>query len=157
MRYSLKRTIEEAKRIRRNLLRARYDGRYRWRELNLAGACGLASILLSITVNDVSILRGRDGHVWTQVGKSIIDITASQFNDVYNESTNSHEACVNGVLVTREPRSYHQPVQYSGLDAYLEIINGSWYDESDHHNWRWISEYWLEMGSHGSSMEARAA
>lgn len=131
----IKIAVKEAKRIRRNLLRRTPT----WTQGStsaLSGACGLASILLSIAVRNVKILRGGSNHIWTEVDGTIIDITATQFN--FEE-----EEIVRGVLVTKIPRSYHEEVLYKGIDAYLEVVNHNWYDKRDHSKWDWISEYWL--------------
>lgn len=136
--YSLKTAIREARRIRSNMLRMK-----QWRGTELTGACGLASILLSIAVDDVNILRAKEGHVWTQVGRTIIDITATQFNGEYSGTTGRKMPEVRGVLVTQDPLDYHTPVRTSGLRTFLDIINDSWYDRSDHARWEQISEYWL--------------
>ena len=138
-RYYLEDAIAEARRIRRNLLRMRS-----WKIMDLAGACGLASVMLSIAVNDVSILRYGEaklygeGHVWAVVGRTIIDITASQFNQPDEEEDN-----IRGVLIDETPRRFHPSALKSGIDVYLMIVNGRWYTEKDHPDWGWISEYWL--------------
>jgi hypothetical protein len=134
-RYSLEFAIKEARKIRRNLLR-----NSKWRYLDLGGACGLASILLSIALNDVRILRYGDlslggGHAWTVVKGTIIDITASQFN--------RKEDFVRGVLVTNTPKSYHLSQSKTGRAVHNLIVNGKWYKEKDHRNWEKISEHWL--------------
>lgn len=135
--YSLKTAIREARRIRRNLLRIR-----KWHEMDLAGSCGLASVLLSIALKDFGILRYADlslggGHVWTQVGDTIIDITASQFN------SEKRDINVRGVLITKTPYSFHETPKHIGLDVYLLIINKPWYTTKDYSRWREVSEYWL--------------
>lgn len=111
---------------------------------DLAGACGLASILLSIAIGDVEILRSRCDHAWAEVDGVIIDITATQFNKRRNKR---HPKCkngtVSGVLITKVPKTYHLDVISHGLLTYLSIVNGNWYNEKDHPRWRWISEYWL--------------
>lgn len=119
-----------ARKIRRNLLRARHFG------TDLEGACGLASILLSIAVNDVGILRLKYNHVWAEVNNVIIDITATQFSTEIN--------IVRGVLVSRlRVNSYHKDIVKRGLPVYLEVVNDNWYNNKDHSRWGWISEYWL--------------
>jgi hypothetical protein len=134
-RYSLEFAIKEARKVRRNLLR-----NSKWRYMDLGGACGLASILLSIAVNDVSILRYADlpsggGHVWTVVKDTIVDVTASQFNQ--------EDDFVRGVLVTDIPKSYHPLPSKTGVSVHRLVVNKKWYREKDHHNWEKISEHWL--------------
>lgn len=122
--------IRAARRIRRNLIKSG-----QW-STDLGGACGLASILLSIAVNDVGILRRRRDHVWTEVNKVIIDITATQFS--------TEEDLVRGVLISKHrTRSYHKNIIERGLTVYLSIVNHNWYTKRDHPRWGWISEYWL--------------
>lgn len=127
---SLGRAIEEAKKIRRNLLRSSKPA---WPK-DLMGACGLASVLLSIALDDVRTLRFRPGHCWNKVGRTIIDITATQFN------RQTWEEPVKGVLVTNRARSYHEGRTLKGLSAYIAIIG--WYDATDHYAWNNISTYW---------------
>lgn len=146
--YSLMQAIAEAKKIRRNLLRS--DA---WKNTDLTGACGLASILLSIAVKDVSIIRQsvlpsrwEDEHIWTEVEGTIIDITASQFNKIKSGTTKSDAdniTQIHGVLVTRTPRWFHPIPNKIGMESYLRVVNEGWYNENDHARWKWISEYWL--------------
>lgn len=132
----IKLAIKEARRIRRNLMRSR--GRY-WKTGELAGSCGLASILLSIAIRDVKILRGSVDHVWAEIDKTIIDITATQFNHIYTNKSK----LIKGVLVTKKPRGYHTNILNEGINTYLYVVNGNWYDKRDHPRWGWISEYWM--------------
>lgn len=130
----LYRAVSEARRIRKGLMKTG------WKANQMAGACGLASILLSIALKDVTILRGTTGHIWAEVQGTIVDITATQFNSF---RTYKHDPPVRGVLVTRTPRGYHQSTT-TGMKTYLSVINNKWYSEEDHPCWKWISEYWLE-------------
>jgi hypothetical protein len=129
--YSVSDAVKIARTIRRNLLRSK-----RWKRTDLGGACGLASIILSIELKDVTIIEYGDSlslseHVWTRIDNTIIDITASQFDDI------------KGVLVTDTPREYHPSPIKIGMQAYLEVVNHGWYSEEDHSRWKYISEYFL--------------
>lgn len=136
--YKVERAIRKARRIRSELLRIET-----WKEdQDLAGACGLASILLSIALKDVEILRRNTRHVWTEVNGTIIDITASQFND-FTQRDVALNGVVSGVLVTKVTKTYHLDIIDQGLRTYLSVVNNNWYNEGDHPNWKWISEYWL--------------
>jgi hypothetical protein len=127
---SLDFAIAEAKKIRRNLLRSTLPS---W-PTDLLEACGLASVLLSIALDDVRTLRFRPGHCWNRIGRTIIDITATQFN------RDKQYKAVRGVLVTNRPRSYHEGRVLKGMNAYIAIIG--WYDEADYYNWDKVSTYW---------------
>jgi hypothetical protein len=116
-----------ARRIRRNLVRWR-------RSVDLGGDCAIASLLLAAAIGDVSSLRHHDlsykawsPHVWNEIDGVVVDITASQFNDL-----DEWQPYVRGVLVTRERRIYHDRVTGVGSVtlAYLER-GGGWYDEED--------------------------
>lgn len=117
--------VHEARVIRYRLLRSKG-----WKS-GLAGACGLSSILLSMAVHNVDILRGGQNHVWAEIEGTIIDITATQFDDD-----------IGGVLVTRTPRYYHKE-NSRGRSTYMMVINNNWYNNKDHPDWERISEYWL--------------
>lgn len=141
MRYTLEEAVEEAKRVRRNLLRLyhAYEEKKPKFPYGLAGACGLASILLAIKLDDHSILRGRPGHMWTLVKGHIIDITATQFN-----SLGTYECePIRGVLVTKTPKSFHRPMTLRGLEAYKSVVNENWYSKDDYSRWRQIADHWL--------------
>lgn len=128
--------IREARRIRRNLVRMR-------RETNLAGDCGLASILLAEALCDVGTLRHTEEatwrfcapHVWNQIGRVIIDVTATQFNDS-SESNDAGEPAVFGVLVTRIPRVYHRPIAGRGRQTLSYLFDVNWYEDQDHRGLR---------------------
>ena len=124
----LEHAIQEARRIRRRLVRWR-------RSPDLGGDCAIASLLMAAAIGDVSSLRHHDvsfkswsPHVWNVVEGVIIDVTATQFNDL-----DEWQPYVRGVLVTREPRIYHGPVSGEGTAtlAYLAKTGGGWYDEED--------------------------
>lgn len=130
---SLNKAVEEAKKIRRSLLRSNFMV---WPR-DLCGACGIASILLSISLDDVRTLRFKPGHAWNQIGRTIIDITATQFNH------NREGERVRGVLVTNTPRTYHEGgLLLKGRDAYIALIG--WYDSRDHYQWNKIETYWIK-------------
>jgi hypothetical protein len=128
--------IAVARRIRRNLLR-------RGNNSMLRGMCGVASLELAIALDDVSTLRGTSflaWHFWNQVGKTIIDITATQF-----------EWTLRGVLVTpvSEPRRFHINATMSGTSA-LDQIH-TWYEhnhmskgDSEWKRLRSRAKQWLE-------------
>ena len=119
---SLSHAIQEARRIRRGLVRT--HGRI------LSGRCARASLLLADALGSPASLRGSsDGckdpcmpHVWNEIDGVIIDITATQFNGYYTATqfngyyTRDREPNVPvfGVLVTRKPREYHRPILYRG-------------------------------------------
>jgi hypothetical protein len=119
--------IEQARRIRRNLVRKR-------QETDLGGDCGLASIFLADALGSVSSLRHTDDafvHVWNEVEGFILDITATQFNDSF-ECDTAGEPPVLGVLVTREPRIYHRPVTTRGDRTLRYLFETAWYEGADH-------------------------
>lgn len=95
----LEHAVHEARRIRRYLVRLR-------RNTHLMGDCGMASLLLADAIGALASLRGtmngRSDHIWNEIDGCIIDITATQFG------------AISGVLVTRQPRSYHRPVRFRG-------------------------------------------
>lgn len=82
-------TIAAARRVRDDLLARSSTAR------DLAGSCGLASMMLAEVLGDVSAFRvgfflrraalyGRCGryphfHAWCRVGRAIVDVTATQF------------------------------------------------------------------------------
>lgn len=140
--HDLDNAIKQAKRIRRNLLRLCHphsdEKLYKFPH-GLAGACGLASILLAIDLNDVSILRGKAGHAWVVVSGHIIDITATQFNHVGTYNCKP----IKGVLVTKTPRAFYKPVEHSGMDTYLAVVNQNWYTNDDYGKWQQVADYWL--------------
>jgi hypothetical protein len=110
---SLSHAIQEARRIRRDLVRT--HGRI------LSGRCARASLLLADALGSPASLRGSsDGckdpcmpHVWNEIDGVIIDITATQFNGYYTRDREPNVP-VFGVLVTRKPREYHRPILYRG-------------------------------------------
>lgn len=107
------RTISLARDIRANLLR--YDDAPR----DLAGQCGLASMLVAVALKDPHALRtgfymkyetlfGKRGrfphrHAWCRVGSTIVDATATQFD--------------------RRNRSVHV-VHHAEDDRYIESASG---------------------------------
>lgn len=119
--------VDQALRIRRSIARRR-------RDVDLGGDCGFASLMLAASLGSPASLRatadtrGRTctPHVWNVVAGTIIDITATQFNDCM-ESFDAGEPPVFGVLVTRQPRVYHRPVAHVGR-VVLDYLAG-WYDE----------------------------
>jgi hypothetical protein len=124
-RDALASAVDHARRIRRNLTRRR-------RDVDLGGDCGFASILLAAALGNSASLRatadtcGRlcTPHVWNCVAGTIIDITATQFNDCM-ESFDAGEPPVFDVLVTKQPRIYHRPVAHAGRDV-LDYLT-DWY------------------------------
>lgn len=132
MNETLSRAIREARRIRKNLVRLRY-------ETDLGGDCGLASILLADALADVGTLRHTEDmfgrhctpHVWNVVDGVIIDITATQFNDSM-ESDDACEPAVFGVLITKNPRVYHRPVSGRGRRTLAYLSEANWYEDQDH-------------------------
>lgn len=130
-RYTLKEAVKKAKSIRRELRkihRANPD---------LQGLCGLASIMLAVSLKDVWTLRMHSGHAWNEIGASIIDITAAQFNEDYDQGI------LKEVLVTRKTMAYHEDLpQKAGPAAYRAIVRGNWYDYTDHPKWDYFAAYW---------------
>lgn len=128
----LDRAVREARRIRRNLVRLR-------RDTDLGGDCGLASILLADALGSPASLRGTKDrcedpcmpHVWNVVDGTIIDVTATQFNDS-DTCDQAGEPPTFGVLVTRKPRLYHKPVQFRGRAVVDYLMKEDWYSEQDH-------------------------
>ena len=124
----LQQAVSEARRIRRNLVR--------WRRcVDLGGDCAIASLMLAAAIDDVSSLRHHDlsfkswsPHVWNVVDGVIVDVTATQFNDL-----DEYQPFVRGVLVTRKPHVFHGQVTGTGSVtlAYLERTVESWYDDED--------------------------
>lgn len=125
-RADLASAVDQALRIRRSIARRRRDA-------DLGGDCGFASLMLAAALGSPASLRatadtrGRTctPHVWNVVAGTIIDITATQFNDCM-ESFDARESPVFGVLVTRQPRIYHRPVAHVGRDV-LDYLT-DWYD-----------------------------
>ena len=125
----LQRAIQEARRIRRNLVRLRGD-------IDLGGDCGLASILLADALGDVRTLRHTEDihmrfdtpHVWNEIAGVIVDVTATQFNDSM-ASDDAGEPAVLGVLVTRQPRVYHRPIAGRGRQTLAYLSDVSWYED----------------------------
>lgn len=125
-RSSLELALREARRVRRNLVRQR-------RDLELAGACGLASVLLAGAIGDVDTLRHTvdTPHVWNKVEGVIVDVTATQFN-YCKERVDVGESFVRGVLVTRVPRIYHQPVAGRGRQTLAYLSDVDWYEGQEY-------------------------
>ena len=93
-------------------------------ERNLAGYCGLASMLIADALGDVDIFRfgffmrretflGKRGrypnsHAWCQVGGAIIDVTATQFGKfpaihvIAATDTDRYVECANGIQAVDE-------------------------------------------------------
>jgi hypothetical protein len=95
-------------------------------ERNLAGYCGLASMLIADALGDVDVdvfrfgffmrretflgKRGRypNSHAWCQVGATIIDVTATQFGGfpaihvVEATDTDRYVECANGIQAVDE-------------------------------------------------------
>lgn len=143
-RYSLRKAVSEAIAIRNELLMEYVSLEIEDRSDMLIGACGLASVLLSIRLEDVGILRYGNSdsfghHIWTEVNNVIIDITACQFNGI---RTSTHHK-VDGVLVTKFPKPYHSNIRKTGMDVYLMVLNENWYTKEDYTNWPSISEHFL--------------
>ena len=112
------RTLTTARAIRTKLL-ARSTV-----ERNLAGHCGLASMLIADALGDVDIFRfgffmrhetffGKRGrypnsHAWCQVGGAIIDVTATQFGRfpaihvITATDTDRYVECANGIRAVDE-------------------------------------------------------
>lgn len=126
--------IDHARRIRRNLAKRR-------RDVDLGGDCGFASVLLAATLGSAASLRataetrGRHctPHVWNVVAGTIIDITATQFNDCM-ESFDAGEPPVFGVLVTAQPRVYHRPIARMGREVLAVLPH--WYRSYAEHDRR---------------------
>ncbi len=142
--YSLRKAVSEAVSIRNELLKeylSLEDGSSNM----LIGACGLASVLLSIRLEDAQILRYGNSdlfghHIWTEVNDTIIDITACQFNGI---RTSKNQSRIYGVLVTKSPKPYHSNVRKTGMDVYLKVLNENWYTKEDYANWPNIAEHFL--------------
>lgn len=124
----LRHAVREAQAIRRRLVRWR-------RSSDLGGDCAIASLLLAAAIGDVACLRHHDlklrhwsPHVWNEIDGTIVDITATQFNDL-----DEWQPYVRGVLVTTQPRIYHGYVSGSGIQTLSYLTRGaaSWYDEED--------------------------
>lgn len=123
----LDRAIYAARRVRRSLVRWR-------RNTDLGGDCAIASLLVAVAIGDLGTLRHHDlpkgwsPHVWNAIDGVIIDVTATQFNDL-----DEYQPYVRGVLVTTEPRIFHAQVTGAGSAtmAYLEQRGWSWYDDAD--------------------------
>jgi hypothetical protein len=124
----LQQAVREARRIRGNLVR--------WRRcVDLGGDCAIASLMLAAAIDDVSSLRHHDlsfrswsPHVWNVVDGVIVDVTATQFNDL-----DEYQPFVRGVLVTRKPHIFHSCVTSRGAVTleYLKGIGEAWYDDDD--------------------------
>lgn len=93
-------------------------------ERNLAGYCGLASMLIADAIGDVDVFRfgffmrretflGKRGrypnsHAWCQVGEAIIDVTATQFGKfpaiyiVAATDTDRYVECADGIQAVDE-------------------------------------------------------
>ena len=130
---NLERAVSAARRIRRNLLRLPHN--VQRDNTSLFGNCALASLLLADALGSPASLRGSsDGcpdpcmpHVWNVIDGAIVDITATQFNQLFREYE-PHIPIV-GVLVTREPRKYHRPILLRGrrvLDYILADLEEDW-------------------------------
>ena len=123
----------EARRVRRFLVRWR-------RDTDLGGDCAIASLLVAAAIGDVTSLRHHDirykawsPHVWNVVDGVIIDVTATQFNDLDEPQPyipGELQPYVRGVLVTRHPHIYHGHLTGTGKEtlAYLACVGHSWYD-----------------------------
>lgn len=118
--------VVAARRVRRNLVRWRGD-------TDLGGMCGLASLLLAAALRDVDSLRHHaidvikwSPHCWNEIDGVIIDVTATQFNNL-----SAYEPAVRGVLVTRQPRIYHQRLSGRGAKTLWYLVDACWYDEED--------------------------
>ena len=115
---NLERAVTVARRIRRNLQRLPHN--VQRGNAALFGNCALASLLLADAIGSPTSLRGSsDGcedpcmpHVWNVIDGVIVDITATQFNQLFREYE-PHIPVV-GVLITREPRKYHRPILLRG-------------------------------------------
>lgn len=117
------RALEYARRIRKRLVASRPVA-----FKNLAGDCGLASVMLAVRLNDPSSLRACEDHVWNEIGGTVIDITATQFCSK-----------IRGVYVG-ERRDFHQRIIATGLAAYREVVEwGAYEDEAC---WQKLSNYW---------------
>lgn len=121
----------EARRIRRNLQRRKI--RYARRK-DLGGDCGLASLLLARDLNKPDSLRLNDAHCWNEFNGIIVDITATQFNGMFNKPP------VKGVLVTKDRQWYHDRIEKTGLLAYEELKE--WYDLGDYALWYQLDSLW---------------
>lgn len=117
------RAVEHARRIRKRLVAARPAALK-----NLAGDCGLASIMLAVRLNDPNSLRACEDHAWNEIGNTVIDITATQFCSK-----------IRGVYVG-ERRDFHQIVIASGLAAYHEVVGWGTYEKEA--CWQKLSNYW---------------
>jgi hypothetical protein len=124
----LDRAIRAARRVRRSLVRWR-------RNTDLGGDCAIASLLVASAIGDLGALRHHDlsfkswsPHVWNEIDGVIIDVTATQFNDL-----DEYQPYVRGVLVTTEPRIFHEKVTGAGPAtlAFLEQSGWSWYDDAE--------------------------
>ena len=93
-------------------------------ERNLAGHCGLASMLIADALGDVDVFRfgffmrretflGKRGrypnsHAWCQVGETIVDVTATQFGKfsaihvIAATGTDRYVECANGIQAVDE-------------------------------------------------------
>jgi hypothetical protein len=130
-------TLEHAKRIRRSLVLGRQrTNRHRSPDehepLNLAGTCGLASVLLCLAIGDTELrfLRGTYGHAWNVFpnGKTetIVDLTATQFTEDL--------ITTEGIYLGTHPKPYHRVGCWGdtkfkqGHEMIQYIINDEWYD-----------------------------
>lgn len=117
MTAELDHAISEARRIRRLFVR-------RTKDTDMGGMCAIASVELALALGSTRSLRitacSYQRHVWNVVDGVIIDITATQFNCFGSDLAGFRP--VRGVLVTRKPLTYHQPVLAYGRRAAALIV-----------------------------------
>lgn len=130
MRADLTTATAHARRLRRTLVR-NYG-------THLGGYCALASVLLADALDDIRTLRMAEdtrvfgcGHVWNVVGGVIVDITATQFDDLDLRAPKTR-----GVLVTPDPKDFHRPVTSRGLDTFVAVVVDGWADGFETPNWK---------------------
>lgn len=131
MPVELARAIVAARSVRRRLVK--------WRGKELDGDCALASVLLATEIDDLSSLRMSREHVWNRFGDTIVDITATQFND------SDQDPYVRGVLITTTEHSYHTPLVKHGLEVLNVVEAEHWYGSGRvKHLWKSLVERWKE-------------
>lgn len=122
----LGRAIVEARRIRRLLLRLAAKNES---DPDLGGYCLLASILLATRLRNARTLRyaaqGPWVHVFNVVQGTVVDITATQFND-------ESDVRVRGVLVTPKRYWYHRPIAGSFRATVNLFLRERWYDRREY-------------------------
>lgn len=125
--------IKEAIKIRRSLQARRkrtfkkngYAHHYLYLCDTLEGACGLASVLLCIAIDDRDLksLRGTHGHVWNVFDRTVVDITATQFDCVDPKNL------VHGVYVSTKSQEFHRsPYIRRGKEQFNRMLRDKWYD-----------------------------